>query len=49
MRAQRDRVVAAYAVAQNLGQLTPQVLGLKSEIYDPVDHYDSVKWQVIGF
>ena len=49
VRAQRDRVVAAYAVAQNLGQLTPQVLGLKSEIYDPVDHYDSVKWQVIGF
>jgi TolC family type I secretion outer membrane protein len=49
VRSQRDRVVAAYTLAQNLGQLTPQMLGLKSEIYDPAAHYDSVKWQVIGF
>lgn len=49
VRAQRDRVVAAYNLAFNLGKLTPQSLNLKVDSYDPQEHYDSVKWQPIGF
>ena len=49
VRAQRNRVVAAYTLAQNLGQLTPPMLGLKSVAYDAKEHYDNVKWQPIGF
>ena len=34
--AQRDRVVASYTVLAATGALSPQVLGLKIEVYDPV-------------
>ena len=49
VRAQRDRVVAAYNLALTLGELTPQGLELGVEPYDPNEHYDSVKYQFIGF
>ena len=49
VQAQRNRVIAAYTLSLNLGQLTPQALNLKSPIYDPNEHYDDVKWQPIGF
>ena len=41
--AQRDRVVASYTVLAATGALSPQVLGLKIEVYDPVVHYQQVR------
>jgi TolC family type I secretion outer membrane protein len=49
VRAQRDRIVAAYTVAFALGQLTPQQLVLKVDAYDPQDHADDVEWQFLGY
>lgn len=49
VQARRDRVIAAYALALHLGELTPQKLELSNKPYDPTTHYDSVKWQPIGF
>jgi TolC family type I secretion outer membrane protein len=49
VRAQRDRIVAAYNLAFRLGQLTPQLLGLNVEAYDPQVHADTVGWKTIGF
>jgi outer membrane protein len=41
--AQRDRVVASYTVLAATGALSPQILGLKIEVYDPVVHYQQVR------
>jgi outer membrane protein len=41
--AQRDRVVASYTVLAATGALSPQVLGLKIPVYDPVVHYHQVR------
>jgi outer membrane protein len=41
--AQHDRVVASYAVLQSVGRLTPQVLNLKTTVYDPSVHYQQVR------
>jgi outer membrane protein len=41
--AQRDRVVASYTVLAAVGSLSPQILGLKIEVYDPVVHYQQVR------
>jgi outer membrane protein len=41
--AQRDRVVASYTVLGATGALSPQVLGLKIQVYDPVVHYQQVR------
>jgi outer membrane protein len=41
--AQRDRVVASYTLLAAVGSLSPQVLGLKIEVYDPVVHYHQVR------
>ncbi len=49
VRAQRDRIVAAYTLAFTLGQLTPNTLGLKVASYDPQVHADEVGWKTIGF
>jgi outer membrane protein TolC len=49
VRAQRDRIVAAYNLAFRLGQLTPQQLALNVEVYDPQVHADEVGWKTIGF
>lgn len=46
--AQRDRVVASYAVVQALGRLTPVRLALRVEGYDPKVHYDQVKGLLWG-
>ena len=43
MTAQRDRVVAAYALIAALGKLNAQTLGLAVTVYDPDQHYDAVK------
>ncbi len=44
--AQHDRIVASYAVLAAVGSLSPQVLGLHVETYDPAVHYQQVrdKW-----
>jgi TolC family type I secretion outer membrane protein len=49
VRAQRDKTVATYNLLVTLGQLTPEALELDIASYDPNEHYDSIKWQPIGF
>lgn len=41
--AQRDRVVASYAVVQAMGRLNSRALGLGVNHYSPKIHYDQVK------
>src|SRR3954453_24044112 len=41
--AQRDRVVASYAVYAAIGKLTADNLGLDVILYDPTVHFDQVK------
>jgi outer membrane protein len=41
--AQRDRVVASYAVLAAVGSLSPQVLGLRIQTYDASVHYHQVR------
>jgi outer membrane protein len=41
--AQHDRVVASYAVLSSVGRLSPQVLNLKTTVYDPSVHYHQVR------
>jgi outer membrane protein len=44
--AQRDRVVASYTLLASVGRLSPQVLGVPTDVYDPRVHYHQVrdKW-----
>lgn len=46
--AQRDRVVASYSVLATSGRLSPQVLGLPVQVYDPVVHYHQVRDAWVG-
>jgi outer membrane protein len=46
--AQHDRIVASYAVLSSVGALSPQVLGLHIETYDPMVHYQQVRDRWIG-
>jgi outer membrane protein len=46
--AQRDRVVASYAVLSAIGRLSAQTLKLKAETYDARKHYDQVKGLLWG-
>jgi outer membrane protein len=46
--AQHDRVVASYAVLNAIGRLSPQVLNLRTETYDPSVHYHQVRDSWIG-
>lgn len=41
--AQRDRVVAAYSVAQAMGRLNVDTLGLRAQRYRAKEHFDQVK------
>ncbi|WP_407152555.1 TolC family outer membrane protein [Bradyrhizobium sp. ORS 86] len=41
--AQHDRVVASYNVLNAIGRLSPQVMGLKTNVYDPSVHYHQVR------
>src|ERR1700749_4083183 len=41
--AQHDRVVASYAVLSAVGRLSPQVLNLPTQTYDPSVHYSQVR------
>ncbi|HWP27308.1 MAG TPA: TolC family protein, partial [Xanthobacteraceae bacterium] len=46
--AQRDRVVASYALLAAVGRLSVPVLGLKVPDYDPRLHYQQVRDAWIG-
>ena len=46
--AQHDRVVASYGVLNAVGRLSPQVLGLATNVYDPRVHYQQVRDSWIG-
>jgi outer membrane protein len=46
--AQHDRIVASYAVLASVGSLSPQILGLRIETYDPMVHYQQVRDNWIG-
>ncbi|MEA2879932.1 MAG: outer membrane protein [Hyphomicrobiales bacterium] len=48
INAQHDRVVASYSVLSAIGRLSPAVLGLPAEIYDPRVHYHQVRDSWIG-
>jgi outer membrane protein len=41
--AQHDRVVASYSVLNAVGRLSPIVLNLNSNVYDPSVHYHQVR------
>jgi outer membrane protein len=41
--AQHDRVVASYSVLNAVGRLSPQVLSLRTTVYDPSVHYQQVR------
>jgi outer membrane protein len=41
--AQHDRVVASYSVLSAIGRLSPQVLNLQTNTYDPSVHYQQVR------
>jgi outer membrane protein len=40
---QRDRVVASYNVLSAVGRLSPTVLGVPTQVYDPGVHYQQVR------
>jgi outer membrane protein len=46
--AQHDRVVASYAVLNAIGRLSPQVLKLSTQTYDPSVHYQQVRDNWVG-
>ena len=46
--AQHDRVVASYAVLNSVGRLSPQVLRLATNVYDPSVHYHQVRDSWVG-
>ena len=46
--AERDRVVAAYALMSAAGRLTASSLGLSVRVYQPVEHYEKVKDKWFG-
>ncbi len=43
VRAKREEIVAAYQVRAAIGALTAQQLGLPVDLYDPEEHYRSVR------
>ena len=46
--AQHDRVVASYAVLNAVGRLSPIVLNLNTNVYDPSVHYHQVRDSWVG-
>jgi outer membrane protein len=44
--AERDQVVASFALLSAMGRLTAETLGLGTPVYDPAEHYQAVseKW-----
>jgi outer membrane protein len=48
VRAQRDRVVLSYSVLAAMGRLNAPRLALRTDIFDPTQHYHQVRDQWIG-
>jgi outer membrane protein len=48
VNAQHDRVVASYNLLSATGRLSPRVLRLPTEVYDPMVHYQQVRDSWIG-
>ncbi|CAN5273016.1 TolC family outer membrane protein [soil metagenome] len=46
--AQHDRVVASYSVLNSVGRLSPSVLKLATNVYDPSVHYHQVRDSWVG-
>jgi outer membrane protein len=46
--AQHDRVVASYAVLNAVGRLSPTVMKLNTNVYDPSVHYHQVRASWVG-
>ncbi len=46
--AERDRVVASYTLLAAVGRLSPEVLGLKVDSYDPTVHYQQIRDVWVG-
>ncbi len=46
--AQRDRVVQSYSVLAAMGKLSAENLSLKTELFDPTQHYEQVRDKWIG-
>ena len=46
--AQRDRVVANFALLSAMGRLTAEALSLPTPAYDPKEHYRSVRGKLVG-
>ena len=46
--ARRDRVVASFALLSAMGRLTAEALQLPAPVYDPAEHYDSVRTRLYG-
>lgn len=49
VRAQRNKLVGAYTLLAEMGQLRPQTLGLEVPLYNPEEHYQRVKYKPIGW
>jgi TolC family type I secretion outer membrane protein len=49
VRAQRDRIVAIFTLLARMGRLTPEMLVLDTPAFNPKEHYEDVRYQVIGF
>ncbi len=48
VRAERDQLVAAYALLAATGRLDAGTLGLNVEVYDPLDHYNGAAGDWLG-
>lgn len=49
VRATRNHKIQAYRLLASVGKLTAKELTLPVKIYDPLEHYDSVKYQLLGW
>ena len=47
--AERDEYVAGYGLLSAVGQLGARDLGLSVDYYDPVENYEDVKHQWVGW
>lgn len=48
IKAQRAEKIMAYRLIATVGKLTSAELGLNTEVENPKEHYDSVKYQLLG-
>jgi len=48
IKAQRAEKIMAYRLIATVGKLTSVELGLNTEVENPKEHYDSVKYQLLG-